>query len=377
MHPVTESPRHQGWQHALRQRVIELACFVPPAIFMGGLIHIRQLRNSLESSLPVWILDSFVFWLFWWLVLPLLRRLTVYWSSAGKLTTRQIGYHALLSIPLGFLNMAMSVYGSILIFGEDPGWNHFVNEYVPTALRFLPLTMLIYAAIIGMLSVAMIRLRLRAEEERAARLREESMQARLQVLQGQIHPHFLFNTLNSLDVLIRSGNPDDASQLLHRLATLLRTSLQSSASPLHSCADELQIVETYLAIEQLRFSDRLTIARDIDPHIASWPVPKFCIQTLVENAMRHGIARKSGPGVLGIRIGAIESLLQIQISDSGPGVSELTTASHQPGTGLENLRSRLGLIYASSTSLLTSERRGDLTIFTLRLPARSPENHAT
>ena len=375
--PDTSLPHPTHKTHPALQRFWEFLLFLPPSVLMGYLIHVRQLRAEQPSNLFIWIADSYIYWGFWWLILPLLRRVAAKWSDQGKLSARHLIYHSLLSVPASFLNLAVSVYGSITVFREDPGFAHFWSQYVPTALRFLPVSMLMYATIVGILIAGNLRRKLREEQERTLQLREESTRSQLAALQGQVNPHFLFNTLNSLDVLIRSGQSAEASHLLHQLSDLLRTSLGQQREMTHSLESELRIVDLYLSIEQLRFSDRLMIKKRIDSSLLEHTLPAFALQTLVENAVRHGISRKVGDGLIEISAILAGNHLSLSVCDNGPGNGDGNTISEGTGVGLANLKRRLSLLYGRD-NLLSSNRTADQkTEYRIDIPEMHGENRSS
>jgi hypothetical protein len=159
----------------------------------------------------------------------------------------------------------------------------------------------------------------------------------LQVLRAQINPHFLFNALNNLRALINE-DPARAREMVSRLSNTLRHTLQHSAKPRVPLADELAVVRDYVALEQLHHEERLQVNWQVDPATAGASLPPMLLQLLVENAIKHGVARTPGGGVVGVDIGRDGSLLRIAVDNPGqwqPGSSDST------GLGLANLRERL------------------------------------
>ncbi|KQV88342.1 sensor histidine kinase [Pelomonas sp. Root1237] len=159
----------------------------------------------------------------------------------------------------------------------------------------------------------------------------------LQVLRAQINPHFLFNALNNLRALINE-DPTRAREMLSRLSNTLRHTLQHSAKERVPLADELAVVRDYIALEQLHHEERLRVDWQVDPATAGASVPPMLLQLLVENAIKHGIARTAGGGVVDIRIGRDGGKLNIAVDNPGqwkPGSTDST------GLGLANLRERL------------------------------------
>ena len=198
------------------------------------------------------------------------------------------------------------------------------------------------------------------ERERALKLATE---AQLASLESRIHPHFLFNTLNSISSLIPE-DPERAERLLEQMAALLRFSLDASHTGLVPLSREMKIVTDYLEIERARFGDRLRYQLDIAPDAGDAKVPPLAIQTLVENSVKYAVApcRTGGD----IRIAGVREngLLQMEISDDGPSFN-LESAS--AGHGLDNLKGRLATLFGDRAAL-TVERRENRNSVRLAVP---------
>jgi signal transduction histidine kinase len=191
--------------------------------------------------------------------------------------------------------------------------------------------------------------------------------ARAQVLQSQMQPHFLFNALNTVTALLRE-EPARGRDVLLRLRGLLERSLVTSSTPMIALENEVAFVRDQLAIEQERFRDRLTVAFDVDETLLSYQVPAFCLQPLVENALRHGIARSIGRGHVLVKIsqGSGPSL-RLQVTDTGAGLD----AHWKKGTGLSNLEGRLAATYGSAASVsVTADGHQTTAVVTLPLQSR-------
>lgn len=187
----------------------------------------------------------------------------------------------------------------------------------------------------------------------ASRLREQLAQAQLDTLRMQIHPHFLFNSLNSIAAL-QLIDPPAAHQMLAQLADFLRLSLNYSNQSNISLRQEIDFVKQYLEIEQIRFSDRLVVKLNISPETLSASVPSFLLQPVVENAIRHAIAPCSDVGLVCIRTCQTLTRLQLEVSDSGPGIPplEIPTLFHRStGVGLKNLHQRLATLFPENFEL--------------------------
>jgi LytS/YehU family sensor histidine kinase len=176
-----------------------------------------------------------------------------------------------------------------------------------------------------------------------AELEAELNLAQLRALKMQLQPHFLFNTLNGISVLVRK-NPDAACSMIARLADLLRMTLENTGSQEVPLEQELKTLGCYLEIEQMRFADRLKVSMAIDNETRGAFVPNLILQPLVENALLHGVAKQRGPATITIRSGRRNGTLTLEVEDTGPGVPERGTV--REGIGISNTRSRLEQLYA-------------------------------
>ena len=206
---------------------------------------------------------------------------------------------------------------------------------------------------------------LRKREAETARLTAQLAQAQLQALKMQIHPHFLFNTLNSIAALLHK-DVEAADRMIARLGDFLRLTLKSSDAQTVDFEQELEFLKCYLDIEHIRFQDRLTVEMDIDPHALKATVPNLILQPIVENAVRHGVARQTSHGHITIRARREGERLIMTVADNGPG---LKAQSNGSGIGISNTRARLEQFYGSDFSfqIANSTERG--ASVTLAVPA--------
>ena len=210
----------------------------------------------------------------------------------------------------------------------------------------------------------------RERERRALQLETRLAQAQLDALRMQLQPHFLFNTLNSISVLM-AEDVKAARRMLTRLSDLLRKSLENEGAHEVSLRDELEFLESYLEIEQTRFQDRLTIRMNVDPAALDARVPNLILQPLVENAIRHGIAPRAAAGTIEIRAGRQNGMIELQVSDNGAGLGGASVESLMKGIGLSNTQARLEQLYGARASFELRERdEGGLTV-TIAIPFRS------
>lgn len=197
------------------------------------------------------------------------------------------------------------------------------------------------------------------------RMQKQLTETRLRSLESRIHPHFLFNTLNSISSLI-AVNPLKAEELVGQLATLLRASLDHSIERLIPLRKELELVESYLNIERVRLGDKLRARIEIPTEFLEVKTPPMSVQSLVENAVKHGITPKSGGGELVIRARAEGGNLRIEIQDSGDGFD---LGAVRPGHGLDTLVGRLNTLFGSKAELNVF-RRDNLSVAEMVLPQR-------
>lgn len=208
----------------------------------------------------------------------------------------------------------------------------------------------------------------RAETERW-RLAAALAEAELRGLRAQVNPHFLFNALNTVRALI-SDDPAQAQEAVTRLAAILRHALRrGETSPLVPLVEELEIVDDYLALELLRFGDRLRVERDFDPSAFGTPVPPLIVQGLVENAIKHGVSRERGPATLRLRVACDKGNGQVEIAVTNGGRLFAQNADcGSPGVGLANAHERLARLFGEAASLELSETPPGSVTATLRLP---------
>lgn len=251
--------------------------------------------------------------------------------------------------------------------GFASGWNAALLEgLLPTRHNllnsFLSVPLAYFLILLG--SEAMSHAQARREEEvQAERLAGQLAEARLALLQRQVHPHFLFNALQAISTLLHR-DPATADALLMRLSALLRAMLENASGQTLSLKTELELTRRYLEIEQARFGDRLLVTWSVDEALLETPVPSLVVLPLVENAIRHGLSPKVGPGRLTVAAGAEGASLVVTVKDDGLGAA----APLQPGVGIANTRERLEALYGERASLEIETARGAGFCARVRVP---------
>ena len=206
---------------------------------------------------------------------------------------------------------------------------------------------------------------------RSLQLEARLAQARLQVLEMELQPHFLFNTLNTVSALVHK-DADTAERMIARLGDLLRLTLDHSAQQEVTLEQEVELLSRYVEIEQTRFRDRLKVSVAIEPGTLSARVPRLLLQPIVENAIRHGVSRRANAGNIDIEAKRVANDLQVRIRDDGPGLRDRPM---KPGIGLANTRERLEQLYQSRQKLLLQDRPDGGLVVTVSIPFHEQPIH--
>jgi len=298
-----------------------------------------------------WTVD----WTLWALMAPgivwLARRLPIERDRWAVGIAQHLVIGSLVSLFQLFLFVAVSRH---VLQVPDPvgtlaGW------YGLSLSMWFPYALLIYATISVATQVVEASRREGARSLEAATLREQLGHAKLRALRMQLHPHFLFNTLNTVSVLLRDERAEEADRMIVGLGELLHRSLDTIGRHEITLAEELDFVRRYLEIEQRRFSDRLTVEIDSPPDTTGAYVPGMILQPLVENAMRHGIERDPEAGRVRIAARRENGRLTLSVADDGPGFGSIRPGG-TGGLGLRNTIRRLEELYGEEASLVI--RRG-------------------
>jgi signal transduction histidine kinase len=226
-----------------------------------------------------------------------------------------------------------------------------------------------YAAIVGIWHSVDYYHRLRERERQASELATNLAQARLRALKMQLHPHFLFNTLNGIAAL-NYEDPKAANQMIARLSELLRMTLDDDGAQEVPLRQELEFIRAYLELEAIRLGERLTVTFEIAPETLDAFVPNLLLQPLVENAIRHGIAPFAAPGRISICARREADTLCLQVKDSGPGIADAEGPAENSGLGLANTRDRLSQLYGNRQSFqMNNAESGGLEV-NISIPCR-------
>jgi two-component system, LytTR family, sensor kinase len=245
---------------------------------------------------------------------------------------------------------------------SDLQWLSFNSEALICYGFILLIWTLFYFGINGWISLEL-------ERRRADRAEATAQSARLQALQSQLEPHFLFNTLNGISSLVAEGRYESATAMIARLSDFLRLTLQTAGTPEIPLADDLVFVRQYLDIQQLRFGDRLRFTFAIAPQAMEALVPALLLQPLVENAVRHGILPRARGGVVNVSARTDAGALLLNVDDDGPGMQKSQAPSS--GVGLSNTATRLSELYGGDAALNIGRSEAGGVAVAIRIPFRA------
>jgi hypothetical protein len=343
---------------------------LPAAVATLGLRLVPSRLNP-ELTLLEIILAQLLIWLPWgaWTLLIAAVQERVPFERGNA--WRAIGVHLLLS-PLVVMAQILVIWHIAVEFGMNEPRG--LESRLFIGLRqYGDLLMVVYWAVVGTLAGLRWRDRWLEETVQAARLREDLAQANLQALRAQLNPHFLFNALNAVVTLI-GRDQALARDTVVRLADLLRATLSAGDAQETTLAQELELTARYLEIEELRFADRLTVQWRIEPDLNSWRVPAFALQPLVENALKHGLARRRAPGIVEISARRDGDVLELIVRDDGADAdaSPVTRRDAGAGIALTNLRARLARLYGAEASLALRTRPEGGMDAVVRIPGPPP-----
>ena len=333
-------------------------------LFAGQAWFAAQVRGE-----PLAWVRASVIWLVWaavWAALtPAALRLAARFPLQRPQVLRALVVHGLASGICALVNLALFALAAPMIGAAqvEPTWFGTLNRLLGTTfLLNLPVYWLIVAAAHGERLVRTAR----EKDRRQLRLEAQLADARLQTLRTQLQPHFLFNALNTISVLMHE-NADSADRILLQLSALLRRSLDSSEAHEVPLGEEIGFLESYLEIEQARFGGRLSYRIAVPDEVLEARVPNLILQPLVENALRHGLATRAGPGHIEIRADRQDDALLLCVSDDGRGLPPSTTER----IGLANTRARLRLLYADRQRFEVRNSDGGGVIAEIELPWRT------
>jgi two-component system, LytTR family, sensor kinase len=320
---------------------------------------------------PIWrqLVVQLPLWWYWVLATPVIAWLLRRWPLDRGSRGVAVAVHLACAVTSALLHSALTTLLSRLMVkmpaGETmPPYSTWLLGFLRSRFQF---ELLIYVLVLlGLMAVTWYR-RLRERDLAASRLEAQLSEAQLRALKMQLHPHFLFNTLHAISVLIRQ-NPAAAQRTVTLLGDLLRSTLATAGVQVVTLREELTFLRRYLEIEEIRFEDRLRVRFEIDPGVEECLVPNLILQPLVENAVRHAVEPSLAAGSVTVRGRADGEVLELSVLDDGPGIESSRSSGN--GIGLSTTRARLEGLYGEAGVLRLTPRDGGGLAVVVRIPLR-------
>lgn len=357
-----------------RKFYLQLAGAGLVAAVLLGLLAAGQLVLSSMGDDKAWTFGHAVimqtpYWAFWALLFPAIVWLVRAYPIERGMSSRTVAIHVGAGIGIVFLHYGTQLYFMHAIGHGYPSGHSYISHFVARMQWRLWVHVVGYMTLLGVALLRDYYLKYRERELLTSRLQAQLSQAQLRALRMQLHPHFLFNALNSIAMLTRRNENSAAVRMIAGLGELLRYVLEDAPADEVLLRDEIRFATRYLEIERVRFSDRLSVDIDAPDATLDAFVPNLVLQPLVENAIRHGIARKPSAGRIEIAARRTGGMLELEVRDDGPGIADGVRLT--AGVGLANVRARLEQLYGDDFIFELGDRHGGGTRAVLRLPYRT------
>jgi two-component system LytT family sensor kinase len=358
----------------MHNRWIRYAAAIAGFAFLGFMLSIELFlsnRAGMKASSVDFVdvaLPQFGRAFMWALLAPLILRMREKMPLSRGGWLGGVSFH----LAMSFVVMATYYLGRmvayVMFLGDLSGafWETALQSFYGRNI----IDMAYYWAVIAFGYGVEMHQRYKNEELKAAQLEARLVETELKALREQLRPHFLFNTLNTIAVLVRENKNDQAVTLIARLSSLLRISLDNTRVHEVTVRQEMDFLERYLDIQKVRFSDRLNVGIAIDPEAMEARIPNLLLQPLVENAIVHGIAPKSGPGRVDVTGHVTAGKLHLEVRDDGPGLGDGSKRAKE-GVGLTNTRERIAKIYGAQGQLSLRSEPGRGVSVQIVLPCRT------
>ena len=341
--------------------------------FIGLVFTLQSYFTSYRSERPMPLIDSVYLQMTWSYLWALATPLVLWVAARLPIERNNWIRSSLLHVPISILlSVLLTALGHIALWlywgyrvGKPFSFTNMSRFVVGNFTEGIGIYLLIA---LTSYAIGYYR-RYREGQLRTLQLEAQLSHAQLQALKMQLHPHFLFNTLHSISALLNKDG-EAARKMITRLGDFLRLTLENSGSQEVTLQQEMEFLSCYLEIERIRFQNRLVTRIDLGEQTLAAKVPNLILQPIVENAIRHGIAPRSTPGLLEIEAKQLGGTLRIQVRDNGPGLPEHRTSQNQfkKGLGLANTETRLKRLYGADHLFdLSNDPAGGL-IVTLEIP---------
>ncbi|MEO7104711.1 MAG: histidine kinase [Gemmatimonadaceae bacterium] len=353
----------------IRRRVVALLWLIP-ALFSAtvsyGFTRITGnpvgFWNVLVINIPIWYFWAFATPAIFWLG----RVARVGWPVAAG----AVAIHLIASVVAAVADVVFGMSIAALLGIASLG-DHVFQRYLINAMSWLLTGVLTYWAVLGAGYALEYNRKYQRQRVRASQLTAELARAQLSILRNQLHPHFLFNTLNTAVSLVRVDRTDTAVRVLTDLGDILRRLLHNAPDQEIPLREELAFLSAYIAIEKIRFADRLTVCVCAPDAVMNALVPNLLLQPLVENAIRYGIGERNSPGHVDVSAKREGGQLVLQVRDDGPGLPAEWSANDSSGVGLANTQERLQQMYGPLHEFLMGNASSGGVEVTITIPFNS------
>jgi two-component system, LytTR family, sensor kinase len=323
----------------------------------GALQTVFVMRS--EGMHHAWLklfVTTLLSWLPWALVTPLILRLGHKYPPVTLKPFRIWLAHIAAWLTVGMVFSTWAAEIEVLFnpyaYPSLPSYSQLWSEKLYNGVLS---SIVLYAAVLTVSYVLDSRERLAFQRTETARLNEQLSKAQLSALRQQIEPHFLFNTLNAVSGLVREGRNDSAVSMIAGLSDFLRRILDDSSRQEVLLQEEMDFALNYLDIQKVRFADRLQLSVDVPDELYPAKVPSLILQPMVENAIKHGIAKRAQGGSIRISASGCDGMLTLRVSNDGPSLPADWDATRS-GIGISNVRTRLQSLYGNSFELSMRNR---------------------
>ncbi|MBV9211319.1 MAG: histidine kinase [Acidobacteria bacterium] len=365
------------WQRWWAQLLFIWLVWTLIGFIFTSLMYLASLRSSEPMKWSEGAFIQFVYCYLWALATPLViwlsRRFHIEKQNWKRNLLIHIGCSLLIGLCISILGQTLNYFHFSYPLGYPyKFFNALRNFFNNGSEEFAT-----YGLILLIIHAFDFYSRYREGELKASQLESMLAQAQLQSLKMQLHPHFLFNTLHSISALLHT-DVEAARRMIVRLGDFLRLTLENAGAQEVSLEQEMEFLKGYLEIESIRFQDRLTVRLEVEPQALDVRVPNLILQPIVENAIRHGIAPRSSPGLIEINARRENGVLRIEVRDNGPGlpVNHSSIKLFKGGLGLANTRARLDQLYGAQHRFeLENNPAGGLTV-TLEVPSKAANGHS-
>jgi two-component system LytT family sensor kinase len=313
--------------------------------------------EGMHHAWGILFLTSVLVWVVWALATPLIMRLGRRFPPVKPGSIMMWFSHLSACAAIG---LTFSAWTSGLDFLLNPyaytsRSQTFVGLWFNTFYNGILSSLLLYAVVLAVNYVLESRARLAYQQTETARLNEQLSKAQLDALRRQIEPHFLFNTLNAVTGLVREGRNETAVSMIAELSDFMRRVLNDSSRQEVPLGEEMEFAQRYLEIQKVRFAERLQLSVDVPDELLLAQVPTLILQPIVENAVKHGIAKRAQGGKIHIAAFRSNGALTVSVYNDGPGLPA-SSETLQPGIGIANMRTRLHSLYGDAFALHLENR---------------------